>query len=1551
MAQLVIRALGPLQVYLDTESVTGFDSDKVRALLIYLAVEHNLPHTREKLAGLLWPDFPDQSARTNLRSALANLRQVIGDRNTQPPYLKITRQTIQFNLSSNVNLDVIEFNQLLSGEIQSHTDLEQATSLYKGSFLEGFSIPDSIAFEEWLLVNREGLKLKQCSAMLQLSEYYDKSDSYDQALVLANQLLAIDPYQESAHRKVMEILFRSGQRIEALAKYESCRKILLEELGTEPSPATQELYELINLNRPLPESNQQVMDVSRPARFTINDRFRLEAEIGHGAVGTVYSAVDQTHDRLVAIKVIRTSMLRVQFRLQWLQEAREIKKLNHPNIAKIYETGVSDSNLFMVMELVTGGTLSQLKRDADPRLDQLEVILTIARQVCAALEHAHNTGIIHRDLKPENILFAQDGTVRLVGFGLTRSMAIRLSSEESIIGSVFYTAPELAVGQEYDQRADLYSLGVILYELTTGQLPFSGDEPMAVISQHLHTPVVPPRARNAQVPPALDNLILRLLSKDPNERPASTSEVLACLDAPEILDREALPLEELSVLKRIDRGSLIGRKQELQEARSLWNKTLSGQGQVLLISGEAGIGKTRLVREIVTRAEVLGGWALTGNSYPEGSTPFAPFRQIVREVYRSKAQEIMDDGFSLPEFVFADLLTLAPELRSIFPESPSTIIKSSQISSSAGPQAEQQRLFEGLTFFFTTISRHAPLLLVLEDTQWSDSGSLQLLIQLARNTYQERVMLVITYRTEELEEATLLQKALHEIDRGRSATRLSLKPLERAETHQLLSFLLAAEMEEDISEEIYQQTEGNPFFIEEVCKALVESGKLYYADGSWQHTSLAEFDIPQSIRTTINTRVGVLPENSQEVLRQAAVLGREFDFNTLALACEQSEEGLIEALDDAERAQLIEITSHEHGGTFSFAHTLITSTLVENLRALPRRQKHLKAAIALKQHHPEDYESLAYHYDQAGRSVQAADYLLSAGDRARSLYAHQEAINNYQSALETLKSTHDLELSARTLMKLGLTYNNAFNFEASRQAYQEGFVYWQRVAEVEPLLQIAPHPLRVTIVEPGGLIPGVAMDHPSAIIHDQLYSGLLELSPDMNVVPNAALHWEVLEGGSKYIFHLRDDLCWSDEVPVTAKDYEYGWKHALDPARQWQAAPLLYDIKNAKPFNLGQLDNPNELGVRAIDDLTLVVDLEGPTSYFPYVAAFSPTFPIPRHVIKQHGKTWTDPTNLATNGPFKLLSWSPGESLILERNPHYHGRFSGNLESVECRILADKPSQYLQLYAQDQLDICSDLPPVEMNRAQLQFAGEYQSGPKLSIDFIGFDLSKAPFNDRNVRRALVLATDRETLAHVSLRGLSFPATGGLIPPGMPGHSPNIGLPYDPQAARQLLEEAGYPGGRGFPEILGLARDDPGHELQYEYLASQWSHNLGIKVNWQKVEWAQFADQLVNEKPHLWLVGWWSDYPDPDDFLRVQWWFSPSWQQKDYLELIMRAQRAMNQKERMQMYQQADQILIDEAPLLPLAYLRFHMLVKPWVKKNRTSPLRWWFWKDIILEQH
>ncbi len=565
-----------------------------------------------------------------------------------------------------------------------------------------------------------------------------------------------------------------------------------------------------------------------------------------------------------------------------------------------------------------------------------------------------------------------------------------------------------------------------------------------------------------------------------------------------------------------------------------------------------------------------------------------------------------------------------------------------------------------------------------------------------------------------------------------------------------------------------------------------------------------------------------------------------------------------------------------------------------------------------------------------------------------------EAIAYYQRALACLKEQGQHEQAARTLMKLGLTYHNAFDFRQARQAYDEGFALWQRAGAVQPVRPASPaaHSLRVRWLEPITLDPALSPDAHNACLIAHLFSGLVESSPEMDVVPDVARTWEVSAGGRRLVFHLRDDVRWSDGAPVTARDFEYAWKRVLDPATGSPAGAFLYDLAGGYAFHHAE-GRREDVGVQALDDLTLLVELAGPVGHFLQLLTHVSWYPVPRHAVETHGPAWTEVENLITNGPFRLEAWRRGEELRLVRNPAYHGRarVRGNVQRVSVLHLADWSAR-LRIYEAGGLDVLGIVffPPAERERVRQQHISEYVSVPRLETHFLAFDVHRPPFDDVRVRRAFALATDRETLADVVMQGYVAPATGGLLPLGMPGHSPGIALPYDPGQARRLLAEAGYPGGRGFPGVTALAF----HAIasRSEYLQAQWRENLGIEIAWETVEWAEFLDRLHSDSPHLTNLGWVDDYPDPDSFLRVSrarsW---ARWQNTTYDRLVEEARQTMCQEARMELYRQADRILVEEAPVLPLIYERDHLLVKPWVSKYPMSAIKPSFWKDVVIEPH
>lgn len=773
----------------------------------------------------------------------------------------------------------------------------------------------------------------------------------------------------------------------------------------------------------------------------LNDRYLLEAEIGRGGMGVVYRAQDTLLERSVAVKLLATDTLGTEGRARLLHEAQAAARLNHPNIITIFDAGEFDGASYIIMELLDGESLY------DQRPQTLPDILRVAGQICTALDHAHSNGVIHRDLKPENVIITSDGAAKLTDFGLARSVASRLTVEGAFIGTIFYLPPEQALGKPIDGRTDLYAFGVMLYELVAGQLPFTADDPLAVISQHLYAPPIPPSSHNCDLPPALDRLIMQLLQKNPDDRPTSAAAVRQSLAqiqrelaAPTAVSSN--PLLPQSSLERLAQGRLVGREAELAAAKTLWKQaTLTpGERHVLLISGEPGVGKTPLMREIRTLAEISGATVLVGECYANGNAPYAPIAQILREALTQPARRPATGQRTtavppLPDHILADLVTLAPDLRPLYPDLPA--------NPSYDSQADRHRLFESAVSFWSSLAERAPLLLIVEDVHWSDSGSLDLLRHLARRCRAGRlpILIVMTYRDVELDAACCLDDVLYDLTREQLVLRLKLNRFDREQTRTLLNFMFQEAISDEFLEAIYRETDGNQFFIEELCKALIAEGKLYRQDGRWQRPDMAEIQLPQSVRGAILARVARLPETAQETLRWAAIIGREFDFGVLQQASELDEEVLIDALETAVRAQLISERKPDRAArvragseSFVFAHALTVTALRESMSAIRRRRLHSRAAAALASRYPDDYEALAYHFAEAGDIENARHYYTKAGDRALAVHTNQEAERHYHAALEL--NENDSEKSD-LLARLGEAL-----FAQNR--YSEAIETWQK---------------------------------------------------------------------------------------------------------------------------------------------------------------------------------------------------------------------------------------------------------------------------------------------------------------------------------------------------------------------------------------------------------------------------------------------------------------------------------------------------------------------------
>jgi len=1069
--------------------------------------------------------------------------------------------------------------------------------------------------------------------------------------------------------------------------------------------------------------------------------------------------------------------------------------------------------------------------------------------------------------------------------------------------------------------------------------------------------------------------------------------------APEVSPLWLSLLEETSEAAEVLRPVFVDREQDIKKLHSFLEGALTGQGQVVFITGEAGSGKTALILEFARQAQEKYADLVVAmgncNDYAGTGDPYLPFRDVmgmltgdIERLWGSSAitQVHARRLWSLVPYSVQALVSHGSDLIDVFVPASDLFSRAKAAAIPIAPAAswldqlqvlterqrpahrnlEQSHLFEQYTNVLHALAAHQPLLILVDDLHWTDAASINLLFHLGRELAGSPILIVGAYRPEEVAlgrdgHRHPLEKLLSELKRHFGEVWVDLDDTDEAENLGFVESYLDTEpnrLGQPFRKALFKHTGGHPLFTIELLRDLQRRGDLAKDEQErWVEGPDLDWSIlPARVEGVIEERVARLDDQLREILTVASVVGGNFNAQVIGWVLNIGERDLVHQLSrqlDRKHRLIEEIGSRKVSGwqlyMYRFRHTLFQRHLYNSIGDIERQLLHAEVGVVLESIYGEKVEEistqLAWHFAKAGELNKAVHYLLLAGDRARQLYAHEEAIENYQRALDYLKEQGEFEQAARTLMKIGLTYHTAFDFQRSRQAYDEGFALRQRSVKSQPAAQFPSftHTLRMDWEKgPVTLDPALTLDRPTSQLINLLFSGLVELGPDFDVEPDVAHSWKVLDGGKKYIFHLREDVRWSDGTPVTAEDFVYAWMRTLDPDNKISITAGLFDILGAREYKFRKITDPHEVEVRAVDPLTLEVELEGPTGFFPYLLTQPICHPVPKHIVAEYGDSWTNPENFVTNGPFTLESMVPGEPIILLRNPDYHGRFSGNLQRLELFLDSDHQDKLVE-YKADGLDVLRIEPEIE--HARHEHVGEYISGPSLYTSYLGFKLQRAPFDDPRVRQAFVMASNRQTLASVILEGCHAPASGGFVPPGLPGHSPDIGLPYDPETARQLLTQAGYPDGQDFPAVLLQAHE--GNRVMAKFLQEQWLNNLNVKVEIKVLDWALFLKNL--DSTHLLLSRWIADYPDPDNFLRVA--LSRrigNWDQT-YQNLVENARHITDQGERMKLYTQADQILVEKAAIMPLTYAKSHILVKPWVNKLVKSPLDYWSCKDAIIE--
>jgi len=753
---------------------------------------------------------------------------------------------------------------------------------------------------------------------------------------------------------------------------------------------------------------------SIPTSF-VNDRYTVKKFLGEGGKKKVYLAYDTLLDRDVAFALIKTEKLDDAARVRVSREAKAMGRLgDHPNIVTIHDIGEHEGQPYIVLPVMSGGDIEGMLEKAPEHRLPIEHAVKIVREVCKGLAHAHSKGIIHRDIKPGNVWLSEDGTAKVGDFGLALAVDVsRLTGEGMMVGTYYYMPPEQAMGGEVTAKADLYSLGAMLYEMITGRPPFVGDDVYSIIGQHINTPPVSPSWHRPELTPALEALILQLLEKDPQRRPASADHIRQVLESIEAGTISQKPSQETTPARSpLYRQVFVGRETELRQLQCAFDDAMSGQGSLVMVAGEPGIGKTALCEQLSTYVALRGGKVLVGHCYEEGSLslPYLAFVEALRSYVLTRDVNGLREELGTGAVDVARIVSDIKERLKV------------KLRPPGSPEEERYRLMEAVTGFLSNAATVQPLVVILEDLHSSDRGTLEMLTHVSRNLTGNRLLLVGTYRDIEVDRAHPLSGALAELRRISTFGRVVLRGLNTDEVRRMLESITGQDVPWGIAEAVHHQTEGNPLFVQEVVRYLAEEGLITREQGRWwaaRDTPL-EMSIPEGLRDVIGKRLSRLSGECNRLLCIAAVIGREFRLKVLERVAGVAEDELITSLDEAKRTAVVEERSAVAGAViYRFAHAFFRQTLYEEIVAPRRIRLHQQVARTLEELHAdrlkEHAAELAEHFSHSTDPTdlsKAVSYGEMAAQRAVAVYAYGEAVRLLEQAL-SVQEVMDPEDKAR----------------------------------------------------------------------------------------------------------------------------------------------------------------------------------------------------------------------------------------------------------------------------------------------------------------------------------------------------------------------------------------------------------------------------------------------------------------------------------------------------------------------------------------------------------